>query len=236
MLVFACFMAETRINSKIVLKVYYTIKGLILNSKTHGEYDKLVTIYSYEWGKIQAVVPGAKRITAKLSAATELLTESEFMVYNNHPSIRSKVTGADIIRNNAKIKTDFQRNLYALYAAEIGDKFAPFNLENHEKYDLIVRIWEILGICKYPKCALTAFALRFLKLSGYSFSDYLKNANVVVDKSVEKNIKKLSNCSGNDVDLFEGLEGDKIWNYVETYITNYIRRPSISVFLQKIDR
>ncbi|GHT42583.1 hypothetical protein AGMMS49921_08090 [Endomicrobiia bacterium] len=55
-------MAETRINSKIMLKVYYKIKGLILNSKTHGEYDKLVTIYSYEWGKIQAVVPGPREL------------------------------------------------------------------------------------------------------------------------------------------------------------------------------
>jgi DNA repair protein RecO (recombination protein O) len=215
--------------------MYYTIKGLILNSKIYGEHDKLITVYSYEWGKIQVTASSAKKIAAKLSAAIEPLTESEFIVYNNHPSVRPKVTGANIIKNNSKVKTDFKRNLYALYAAEISDKFAPFNLENHEKYNLIVRIWEVLGICKYPKRALTAFILRFLKLSGYSFFDYLKNANVV-DKNIEKNIKKLSNCSGNDVDLFEGLEDDKIWNYVETYITNYIRRPSISVFLQKIDK
>jgi DNA repair protein RecO (recombination protein O) len=215
--------------------MYYIIKGLILNSKIHDEHNKLVTIYSYEWGKIQAVAPSAKKIAAKLSAATELITESEFMVYNNHPYLRPKVTGASIIRNNTKVKADFKRNLYALYAAEIGDKFAPFNCQNCQKYDLITRIWEILGICKYPKRALAAFVLRFLKLSGYSFSDYLKNINVIVDKDIEKNIKRLSSCSGNDIDLFDGLEDDRIWNYVETYVTNYIRRPFVSVFLQKID-
>ncbi|MCL2485943.1 MAG: recombination protein O N-terminal domain-containing protein, partial [Endomicrobia bacterium] len=60
--------------------MYYQIKGLVLNSNTHGEADKIATIYSYEWGKIQAIVPSAKKIAAKLSAAIEPLTESEFMV------------------------------------------------------------------------------------------------------------------------------------------------------------
>lgn len=214
--------------------MYYTIKGLVLNSKIQGEYDKLITVYSYEWGKIRAVAPSAKKITAKLSAATEPLTESEFMVFNNNSS-RLKVTGARILKNNTTIKTNFERSIYALYAAEIGDKFAPFNLANTIKYDLILRIWEILAVCRYPKRALMAFILRFLKQSGYSFVDYLKNNNAfVVDSNIEKTIKTLSNCPGNNVDLLDIVEDDKVWTYVEIYLTNYIRRPSVGIFLTKI--
>ncbi|MDR0800367.1 MAG: DNA repair protein RecO [Endomicrobium sp.] len=216
--------------------MYYTTKGLVLNAKIKDEHDKLITVYSYEWGKIQAVVPSAKKIAAKLSSSTEPLTESEFMVFSGHSSVRPKITGANIIENNTKVKTDFKRNLYALYAAEISDKFAPFNLKNTVKYSLIARIWEILGACKYPKRALTAFALRFLKLSGYAFSDYLKNSNAFVNKDIEKAIKRLSNCSGDDIDMLEGIEEEKIWNCVETYLTNYIRRPALSIFLQKIGK
>jgi DNA repair protein RecO (recombination protein O) len=213
--------------------MYYITKGLILNSKIKAERDKLVTIYSYAWGKIQAVVPGAKKIAAKLSSATEPLTESEFIVFNNDFS-RPTITGAQILENNTKVKIHFERNLYALYAAEITDKFASFNLENTAKYDLIVRIWEVLGICKYPKRALIAFILRFLKLSGYSFSDYLSNNNVFIDKEIGKIVKKLSNCSGYEVDLLPNVEDDRIFNYVETYITNYIPRPALSIFLTKM--
>ncbi|MDR2645139.1 MAG: DNA repair protein RecO [Endomicrobium sp.] len=214
--------------------MYYTINGLVLNSKIHGEYDKLITVYSYQWGKIQAVVPSAKKIAAKLSSATETLTESEFHVFNSHPSIRPKIIGASIINNNTIIKNNFMRNLCALYAAEVSDKFASFNLENTEKYDLIARIWEILSICKHPKRALISFILRFLKLSGYSFSEYIRNNNTFIDERMTMNIKKLSNCSGNKVDFID-VEDEKVWNYVESYLTNYIRRPAISVFLQKMD-
>ncbi|MCA6080390.1 MAG: DNA repair protein RecO [Endomicrobium sp.] len=216
--------------------MYYTIKGLVLNAKIKDEYDKLITVYSYEWGKIQAVVPSAKKIAAKLSSSTEPLTESEFMVFSGHSSVRPKITGANIIENNTKIKMNFNRNLYALYTAEISDKFAPFNLKNTVKYDLIARIWEILGTCKYPKRAITAFTLRFLKLSGYAFSDYLKNGGAFVNKDIEKAIKKLSNCSGDDIDALEGIEEEKTWNCVETYLINYIRRPALSIFLQKIGK
>ncbi|MDR1400793.1 MAG: DNA repair protein RecO [Endomicrobium sp.] len=217
-------------------KLYYMIKGLVLNAKTQSEHDKLITLYSYEWGKIQAIVPSAKKIAAKLSSATEPLTESEFLVFNTHFAMRSKVIGASIIKNNMRIKTDLNKNSYALYAAEISDKFTPFNLENSKKYDLIARIWEILETCKYSKRALIAFILRFLKLSGYAFSDYLQRANTFVSEDIKNTIKRLSSCSGDEVDCMCGVEDEQIWNCLESYLTNYIPRPLLSVFFKKIGR
>jgi len=213
--------------------MYYVIKGLVLNAKTHGENNKVITLYSYEWGKIQAVVPGAKKIGAKLASATEPVTHSEFMVFQNHPSVRPKVTGAQIIENYSALKTDLKRSVYALYAAEISDKLAPFSLEHSEKYELIARIWKVLETCKYPKRALAAFTLRFLKLSGYSFADYLKSSSDTVDGDTEKAVRKLSNCSGDEIDSVCGFDDDKIWHYIESYAMNYIKQPSVSIFIRK---
>jgi DNA repair protein RecO (recombination protein O) len=112
----------------------------------------------------------------------------------------------------------------------------PFNMENKEKYYLIARIWELLSVCKYPKRALISFVLRFLKLSGYSFFDYLKSDGIFINKNIKNTIRKLSNCSGNDLDLFEDIEENKILNYIEVYITNYISRPSLCIFLKKITK
>jgi DNA repair protein RecO (recombination protein O) len=210
------------------------MKGVVLNSKTHKEQDKLITIYSYERGKFQAVVPSAKKITAKLSSATEPLTESEFMIYNNGFSF--KVVGARIIENNSKIKNDFLKHLHALYALEICDKFIPYNMENKDKYYLLTRLWQVLSDCKFHKRILIAFILRFLKISGYSFLDYIKNTNIPIDNKIVTSIRRLSNCSGNDVDILCEVEDDKVWHYVEFYLTNYIPRPSLSIFLQKIEK
>ncbi|MDR2676761.1 MAG: DNA repair protein RecO [Endomicrobium sp.] len=216
--------------------MYYKLKGLVLNAKIQGEHDKLITIYSYECGKIYAVAPSAKKITAKLSYATEPLTESEFIVFNSDHAVRPKVTGANIIENNTNIKLDFDKMIHALYIAEVSDKFTPFYLTDINKYNLIVRGLELLRTCKYPKRILIAFVLRFLKLSGYAFSDYLKYNNncSIVSKEVQKTIIKLSNCSGDELDLIKKLEDDRIWNYVESYLIKYVRRPLLSVFMKKL--
>ncbi|MDR1052463.1 MAG: DNA repair protein RecO [Endomicrobium sp.] len=214
--------------------MYFIINCLILKSKIYGEYDKLVTLYSYEFGKIKVVVPSAKKNTAKLSYATEPLTKSELIIYTNNITLIAKVTGARIIENNTGIKVDFEKTIYALYTIEVIDKFTTFNFENNKKYILISRVWEILCICKYPKRVLMAFILRFLKLSGYNFYEYLKNNNVKIDKIIKENIKKLLNCSGNDIDyIFDESEDRKIWYYIDIYLSNYIKCFSLDMFLKK---
>ena len=63
--------------------MYYNIKALILNTKLSSEADKVIVAYTNNIGKIYAVVPGAKKIIAKLNAATEPITESELIIYQN---------------------------------------------------------------------------------------------------------------------------------------------------------
>ncbi|MDR0401849.1 MAG: DNA repair protein RecO [Endomicrobium sp.] len=217
--------------------MYYLVKGLVLNSRICNEFDKFVTLYTYEYGKVQAIAKSAKKISAKLLSATEPLTESEFFIFSTDFFNKSRIIGANIVKNNTMIKIDLNKNLYALYAAEISNKLTAFNFKNIEKYKLITRIWDILAICKYPKRALIAFVLRLLKLSGYAFLDYLKRANIFIDKNVVNIIKKLSCCCGDDIDFIVcDVEDEKIWNYVESYLVNYTPRPLLGIFLKKIEK
>ncbi|MDR0823433.1 MAG: DNA repair protein RecO [Endomicrobium sp.] len=213
--------------------MYYQIKGLVLNSKISGEADKTVSIYTYEWGKIAAIVPSAKKIAAKLNGATEPLTESEFMIYQSHPSMRPKITGAQILNNYTKTKTAFKNNLYALYAAEISDKLLPFNSPNIKKYQLLSRIWQALGECKNCRRAVAAFTLRFLSLSGYAFKDYISQGNMSIDRESADALNKIANCSADDLDEMI-FDDEKICGSVEDYLLNYIKKPAAAVFIKKM--
>ena len=143
--------------------MYYNIKALIINTRVASEADKIITAYTNKWGKIYAIVPSAKKIVAKLNAATEPITESELIVYQNSQYSRPTITGARILNNNTAVKQDFHRNLLAFYVCEISDKFAPMHLPNAKKYELIARTWDLLATSKTPLRVLTAFSLRLLK-------------------------------------------------------------------------
>ncbi len=218
--------------------MYYNIKALILNTELSKEADKVITAYSSKWGKIYAVVPGAKKIVAKLSAATEPITESELIVYQSSQYARPTVTGAKILNYNSDVKQDFYRNMLAFYVSEISDKFAPLHLPNPKKYNLIARTWNLLGTSKIPLRVLTAFSLRLLKLSGYNMLDYLRRSYTNIRKEDILYLKKISNCNGDLLDSMQELEtsDDKImWNYVESYISTYIHRPCVGTFLKQIN-
>jgi DNA repair protein RecO (recombination protein O) len=218
--------------------MYYNIKALILNTKLSQEADKVITAYTTKWGKIYATVPGAKKIVAKLNSATEPITESELIVYQNSQYSRPTVTGARILNNNTEVKQDFYRNLLAFYVCEISDKFAPVHLPGIKKYELIARTWCLLAVSKTPLRVLTAFALRLLKISGYSMVDYLKRNCSNIKKEDILYLKKIANCCGDSLDTIEEFvnSDDKVmWNYVESYIKIYIPQPSVGLFLKKIN-
>ena len=218
--------------------MYYNIKALILNCETSSEADKIITAYTDKWGKINAIVPGAKKIIAKLSAATEPVTESELIVYQNSQYSRPTVTGAKILDNNTTLKQDFNRMMLAFYVNEISSKFAPMHLQDLKKYELIKRTWHLLAEAEIPIRVLTAFSLRLLKLSGYNMIDYLNRHYSNIKKEDIVYLKKIANCCGDDLDTIEEFasNNDKaMWNYVESYIKTYISQPSVGVFLKKIN-
>lgn len=216
--------------------MYHNIKALILNVSLSKEADKLITAYTSKWGKIYANVPGAKKIVAKLSAATEPITESELIVYQGSPYARPTVTGAKILNYNSEVKQDFYRNMLAFYVCEISDKFAPLHMPNPKKYELIARTWNLLGTSQTPLRVLTAFSLRLLKLSGYNMVEYINRNYSNLKREDIIYLKKIANCNGDMLDTMEEFQNsdDKVmWNYVESYITTYIRQPSVGMFLKK---
>ena len=218
--------------------MYYNIKALILNTKLSQEADKVITAYTTKWGKIYSTVPGAKKIVAKLNSATEPITESELIVYQNSQYSQPTVTGARILNNNTEVKQDFYRNLLAFYVCEISDKFAPMHLPSIKKYELISRTWCLLAVSKTPLRVLTAFSLRLLKMSGYSMIDCLKRNCSNIKKEDMLYLKKIANCCGDSLDTIEEFvnSDDKVmWNYVESYIKTYIAQPSVGLFLKKIN-
>jgi len=218
--------------------MYYQLRGLVLRSRVCAEADKLVTLYTSEWGKITAVFPGAKKIKAKFSAASEPVTESEFMVYSRNQGVRPKVTGARMARSFPALRKDWRNFSIASYCAEVCDKLTPFNAENPKKYELLLRTWELLENAKYPWRIYTAYVLRFLKLSGYNFYEYLINENVSMPKKDLEAILHLSTLSGEDLDKNYELSAaseERVRRYLDAYLLLYLPRPlSSREFFRKI--
>lgn len=219
--------------------MYQQLKSLVLSAQISNEADKLVTLYTLEWGKITALVPGAKKIKAKLSAATEPVTEAEIMVYLRGPHSRAKVTGARILENYSALRTDWRRFALAQYCGEITQLLTPFNAENDRKYVLLARTWKLLESAQHPWWIYAAFSFRFLRLSGYSFLEYLRSGAGRVPAEEAKIIHQLSTLSGEEIDrsldIPTSIERD-ILKHLDNYLNLYVPRPlAAREFWEKIN-
>ncbi|MCB4791629.1 MAG: DNA repair protein RecO [Elusimicrobia bacterium] len=205
--------------------MYQNSFGLILKASVLNEADKLLTIYTRQWGKIFAVAPGAKKIKAKYIGATEPIIETDFMFYFTSSTSRPKVTGAKILNSFPCLTKNWRRHFIAQYCAEICDKLTPLQSQNLSKYDLLHRSWKLLETADNPWRIYIAYALRFLKLSGYDFSEYIKKEDSYMTKDETEVIRHLSIFSGDDIDKNLSIEQEmeetlmkKIDNFIAYYL------------------
>ena len=57
-------------------------EGIVIRTTDYGETNKIVTLYTREWGKIGVMARGAKKPNSRLSAITQLFTYGYFLLQN----------------------------------------------------------------------------------------------------------------------------------------------------------
>jgi len=147
---------------------YQRTHGIVLYSRKTGEVDKYLHIYSMELGKVKAMATGSRKITAKLLAATEPVTETEFMLYLNSKTSRVRVVGGVLKNMFNPLKTNITKYSYACAVVNLVDSLTAEHDKNTHKYVLLKRTLELLETAKRPDYIYLAFALRFMKLCGYA--------------------------------------------------------------------
>ena len=87
----------------------YLIQGLILKHKDYREADRLITIYSREYGKITALARGTRKISSKLAGSLEPFTLADFMIARGRNF--DTIASLEVIKNFRLLKKKFRKNL-----------------------------------------------------------------------------------------------------------------------------
>ena len=60
-----------------------TIPGLVLRRADYSDYDRMVTLFSPEMGRVDAIARGCRRPKSPLVNAVEPFTSGEFQLYQH---------------------------------------------------------------------------------------------------------------------------------------------------------
>jgi len=207
--------------------MYYNINALVLNTKIAAEADKHTVLYTAELGKISAIFPGAKKIKAKFAAASEPVTQSRLMVYMARPNARPKVTAAKLSNGFMDLRSNWKNFAAAQACSELLDALTPYDSQNEQKYELLLRAWTLLETAQNPWRIFSSFALRFLKLSGYNFVEFIKTGNLKMNNHEFNAICTMATKCGQDIDCSIDIDislENKVLLHLDRYIEFHLSR------------
>ncbi len=143
----------------------YQTQGIILKQTKLGEFDKIVTIYTAEFGKLRAVAKGACRPKSKLGGNVEPLTHSLILLAKGRNL--DIVTQSQTIDGFPTLKNDLWRMACGLYVMELIDSFTIEGGENRPLFDLLLHILHQLSEADSHEIGLRYFELHLLHHLGY---------------------------------------------------------------------
>lgn len=143
----------------------YQTQAIIIKQIKLGEVDKILTIYTPEFGKLKAVAKGACRPGSKFGGNVEPLTHSLMMLARGRNL--DIVTQSQTIDGFLALKSDLWRMACGFYLLELVDSFTVESSENPPLFDLLLDTLHRLCQADSSEIVLRYFELHFLHYLGY---------------------------------------------------------------------
>ena len=143
----------------------YSSPAIVLRQRKLGDADKIVTLYTANFGKVDAVAKGVRRLTSRLAGSVEPLSHGSFMLA--HGRSLDIITQAQPIETFQPLRDDLGRLSHALYAAELIDRATEERSENFALYRLLLDTLRRLAQNYDQDVVLRFFEMSLLGELGY---------------------------------------------------------------------
>jgi DNA repair protein RecO (recombination protein O) len=147
----------------------YSATGIVLHRTLLGETDKILTIYTREFGKLSAVAKGARKPGSRISGATELFTHTRFLLAKGKSL--DVISQCEIIESFPGLRSDLDRLARATYICELLDRMTLDHDESASEalHDLMAGALHLLQRAKiYLDGAVHAYELYLFAELGYA--------------------------------------------------------------------
>lgn len=158
----------------------YKTEGVILKRSNYGEADKILTIYTKNYGKVRALAKGVRKITSRKGGNLEIFNHCVlFLAEGRNLHI---VTEAQVINSFSRWGDKLSEAAAAFYIVELVDQLTPDGQVSRPVFDLLVETLRDLDI--------QSFEVELLKLLGF-WSERInrRDTQSYIEEIIEKKLK-----------------------------------------------
>lgn len=145
---------------------YIVDKGIVLRETETKETDKILTLLTWDQGKISVIARGARRKNSKFSAAAQPLAYAEWTLYQRKDW--HYASDASTLELFGGLRGELEALALGSYMAELTEAAAPDAVPVPELLrHLLNGLYALSALHKLPALVKPAFELRLLCLAGY---------------------------------------------------------------------
>ena len=140
-------------------------EAIVLGRRDFSESDRMLTLFSREFGKIDAIAKGARKPQSRKTGHVELFMRTNFLFAKGREM--NIITQAEMVEAYAGLREDLVRMTYASYLVELLNRFTADEDKHIGEYDLLAnglrwleKTADVLLVARY-------YELRLLGLAGY---------------------------------------------------------------------
>lgn len=188
------------------------LNGIVIAENNMGDYDKMLTILTPNYGKISCVAKGARRPQSALLAGTQLFCFGEYLMYKGTNTYH--INSCETIEIFYNLRTDLDKLKYAIHINKIIQDVTEENENCYRILQLFLNtLYTISETKKDKNFVLSVFKLRLLCILGFT-PRILKCTSCKEEKKLNKfsirdNGFKCEACGRQDKSSIEMSESTK---------------------------
>ena len=141
----------------------FTVEAVVLDTKNFGDANKVVTLFTKEFGKVETNAYGCRRSRSPLSGAMQMFNNISAEI--SHGAQVDTIREADILNFYDALTNDLERLAYASMFFEIVNRMTLPHEKSPETFYLLRKSLPILSK-RNPKVAAIIGACQFMETSG----------------------------------------------------------------------
>lgn len=145
----------------------YKAEGIILKRKNIGEADRIITVFTREYGKLRLIAKGIRKVASRRAPHLEVFTRVRLIVHAG--KTLESISEVEPIEIYEQVRSDLSRVSMAYYLCELIDSLVAEKQEHNDVFVLLSRGLRDLGAGKVSSIYAVSktFTLELLWTLGF---------------------------------------------------------------------
>ncbi|HEV2418374.1 MAG TPA: DNA repair protein RecO [Terriglobia bacterium] len=142
-------------------------EAIVLRTYRLGEADKIVSLFSRQFGRLRAVAAGAQRPKSRYGGILEPLTYIRLWLFERENRDLLRINSAELLESFFAMQQDYAVQLAAQYMAEVSERLLPEREVNERAFRLLLTVLRGLKTSGSIDKPLLYFNYWILRLGGF---------------------------------------------------------------------